>query len=265
MSSDYLTPTSTCIGIYIPDSIVEIREYAFQRCDALTDIKIPDSVKTIGTGAFSGCYSLEHIELGNGLTDIGGSTFALCSSLQDIELPNSVVNMAISAFNYCYNLSTLRIPSSVLSIDSDNVFNNQFSGQRIEVAAGNPNYCSIDGILYNKSKTEIICVPAYIQGTITIPESVTSISEYAFGGRSNITGIILHKNTSISRYAFNACDELNTIYFYGNEAEFDAMSIDYEGNEAILAADLYFYSPTTPATSGNYWHYDTDGKTPVVW
>jgi hypothetical protein len=31
------------------------------------------------------------------------------------------------------------------------------------------------------------------------------------------------------------------------------------------AGILYLYSETEPTTSGNYWHYDTDGKTPIVW
>ena len=28
---------------------------------------------------------------------------------------------------------------------------------------------------------------------------------------------------------------------------------------------VYYYSETKPTTDGDYWHYDTDGVTPVLW
>jgi len=28
---------------------------------------------------------------------------------------------------------------------------------------------------------------------------------------------------------------------------------------------IYFFSSTEPTEEGNYWHYDTDGKTPIIW
>lgn len=36
-------------------------------------------------------------------------------------------------------------------------------------------------------------------------------------------------------------------------------------NTPFTDAIVYFYSQNPPADGGYYWHYDTDGKTPVVW
>lgn len=43
-------------------------------------------------------------------------------------------------------------------------------------------------------------------------------------------------------------------------------------NDPLTNATRYYYSENEPALNGsgtdydgNYWHYDTDGKTPVVW
>jgi len=82
----------------------------------------------------------------------------------------------------------------------------------IYVNANNPSYASQDGILYNKAKTSIICVPQKISGSITIPNSVTSISESAFSGCSSLTSISIPDSvTWIGGLAFSGCSSLTSI------------------------------------------------------
>lgn len=55
-------------------------------------------------------------------------------------------------------ITTIRIGADVLDIDGK-AFYSCWALQNIEVDENNPNYCDVDGVLYNKDKTEILCYP----------------------------------------------------------------------------------------------------------
>ena len=108
--------------------------------------------------------------------------------------------------------------------------------------------------------------------SITIPNSVTLIDDFAFYGCRGLTSIIIANSvTSIGDYVFADCSELKTVYYKGTAEEWDKILI-YSNNTYLTSATRYYYSETEPALNydgtaykGNYWHYDTDGKTPVIW
>ena len=62
------------------------------------------------------------------------------------------------AFNCDGTLQVINIGPDVTSIDSK-AFYSCWALQCIYVDENNPNYCDVDGVLYNKDKTEIICYP----------------------------------------------------------------------------------------------------------
>ena len=55
-------------------------------------------------------------------------------------------------------ITTIRIGADVLQIDGK-AFYSCWALQNIEVDENNPNYCDVDGVLYNKDKTEVLCYP----------------------------------------------------------------------------------------------------------
>ena len=55
-------------------------------------------------------------------------------------------------------IKTIRIGANVTKIDGK-AFYSCWALQNIEVDENNPNYCDVDGVLYNKDKTEILCYP----------------------------------------------------------------------------------------------------------
>ena len=108
--------------------------------------------------------------------------------------------------------------------------------------------------------------------SVTIGNGVASIYSYAFSYCRNLTSVTIGNGvTSISSNAFYGCNRLKTVLYKGTAAQWKKISIDsYNGD--LTNADRYYYSESEPALNsdgtaydGNYWHYDTDGKTPVIW
>ena len=85
------------------------------------------------------------------------------------------------AFDKVSHLSptTILIPSSVTNI-SIGAFDQCFSLTRIEVNEASKDFSSIDGVLYNKDRTILLKCPSNRSGSVTIPNSVTSIESFAF-------------------------------------------------------------------------------------
>jgi hypothetical protein len=81
------------------------------------------------------------------------------------------------------------------------------------VEENNQNYCSEDGVLFNKDKTKIIRYPEGKHGSqYVIPNSVTSIGDYAFWMCSSLTSIEIPSSvTSIEDAAFRECSKLTSI------------------------------------------------------
>jgi hypothetical protein len=83
----------------------------------------------------------------------------------------------------------------------------------INVNGGNTAYSSINGVLFNKNQTILICYPAGKTGSYTIPNSVITIANNAFYNCYNLTAVTIPNSvTSIGNYAFSYCYYLSDIY-----------------------------------------------------
>ena len=170
-------------------SVTSIGDCAFRYCTSLKSIMIPNSVMEIGSSAFSGCSSLTSITILNSVTEIGVYAFKGCTSLTSITIPNSVTNIGDSTFWGCSSLTA------------------------IYVAVDNKNYTSVNGVLFNKDKTALICYPAgKTDKSYNITNSVTSIGDYAFNGCSSLTSVTIPNSvTEIGGSAFVGCASLKSI------------------------------------------------------
>ena len=203
---------SSLTSIAIPKSVTSIGYGAFYYCKSLTSITIPDSVLSIGGYAFSACKTLTSITIPDSVLSIGNSAFSSCEELTRITLPNSVISIGNDTFLGCNKLTSITIPNSVTSI-GERVFAGCSSLTAINVAEANKFYSSVDGVLFNKDKTELICYPpSKVDDSYSIPNSVTSIATSAFIFCSNLTNITLPKGmTSIGNSAFCNCLSLTSI------------------------------------------------------
>jgi hypothetical protein len=179
---------SSLTSITIPDGVTSIGKQAFQGCSGLTSISIPDSVTSIGDSAFRSCSSLTSITIGDGVTSIGALAFYDCGSLKSITIPDSVTSIGKGAFQ----LTALTT---------------------IEVGTGNVSYTDVNGVLFNKEKTELHTYPAgKTREEYTIPDSVNSIGASAFAYCTSLTSITIPDSvTSIGKYAFSLCRRLTSI------------------------------------------------------
>ena len=102
-----------CDNTVIPDSVTEIGEEAFSKCEKLTNVNIPNSVTKIGKYAFRGCTALTSVNIPESVTKIGNEAFSGCTALTSINIPNSVTWIGEYAFRWCTALTSITIPNSV--------------------------------------------------------------------------------------------------------------------------------------------------------
>lgn len=128
-----------------------------------------------------------------------------------IKIPSSVTSIGDGAFRDCSGLTHIEIPSSVTNIEK-NAFGSCDVLSSINVVSDNSIYSSEDGVLYDKNKRKLICVPAGKNGKFVIPSSVTSIGNYAFMYCRGLTSIEIPSSvTSIENEAFWNCHSLTSI------------------------------------------------------
>lgn len=171
-----------------------------------------------------------------------------------------VTKIDLFAFNFCNELQELILPETIVSIDDRFEYCNSLVS--ITVHNDNPYYCSIDGILYNKAKTNLLIFPRARSGSFTIPESITTICSGAFEGCSSLTSVTIPNNViDIDLYAFNGCRSLtsvtlpNSIKHIGDYAFSDCSNLEqinlpdslYELNSGVFSECTKLSSISIPS------------------
>ena len=159
--------------------------------------------------AFDGCEYLTSITIPNNVKEIGMAAFQNCKALTSIIIPNSVTKLDAGVFHHCSNLSSITIGTGLTIIASRDAIDktNLIS---IKVESENPKYDSRENCnaLIETATNEIIigC------GKTIIPNSVTSIRDYAFANSQTLTSISIPNSvTSIGSSAFSGCTGLTSI------------------------------------------------------
>ncbi len=91
--------------------VVNISEYAFANCTALSSVEFPCGMVSIGSYSFAQCTALTSVAISDTVTTIGKSAFRGCTSISDIFLPDSISDIGSTAFYMCDNLTKITLCS----------------------------------------------------------------------------------------------------------------------------------------------------------
>ena len=178
--------------IFLPENgiLTSLLPGAFSGSNIKT-LKIPDTVKSIssydnyhGRGVFTSCSKLKKIEISenSNLETIGGA-IGQFSAVESFFVPKKVTNFHSAALNHMYSLSSLIVDPS------------------------NSEYISIDDVIYDTSKTALVCCACNKKTPFKCEQTITKIMTEAFRGcRRTDEFIIPNGVTEILFFTF--CDSL---------------------------------------------------------
>lgn len=213
-------------SVILPEGVEILKEYSFNFCPALESVTFPTTLKEIGKESFYHCQRLGDVILNEGLKVIGKSAFGGVLNLHSITMPSTLKRLEDAAFETCANLKTVKlnegleylggavfiltpyikevvIPSTVTTINY-----NPFIGTGegiLKLAEGNKNYKMVDGVLFDKDLTTLICYPYNLQPEnleYRVPDSVTKLGYNCFSMNIYLKKVILPKTITQMLCAF---------------------------------------------------------------
>jgi hypothetical protein len=218
---------------------------AFAANDAITHVRLPQPVKKVMPKAFAYCRNITEVEFNSDIVAISTSAFDGCANISEIRcnsaryvckngvLLDRVERKTIKAENR-KNLDTIKIPTGIrvvtdrtfegncavtmqitdsVEIIEDKAFQGMSNLQNIVVESHNKKYCSIDGVLHNKERTELIKYPKGKQdSSYYIEDTVNEIGKYSFSLVQNLKMITFTGNlVKIEYAAFQFCSNLESL------------------------------------------------------
>lgn len=171
-----------------------LRLYQYEGTD--TNIVVPDTID------------------GRKVTVLGNSTFQYCTQASDIEsvtLPDSLTTIEKNAFYNCEKLKSVTIPQNVSSIGLAAFVEglSESSLTEIKVDPENPYFSEKDGVVFSKDGTKLIVFPSGRSGDYQIPDGTVSVGDYAFYYCVNVSSITVPGSVrSLGEGAFGNCSSL---------------------------------------------------------
>ena len=195
--------------------ITSIDGYAFARYQGAI-FTIPGSVTSIGRNAFMGCDILTTITISDSVTSIGHEAFYGCSGLTSVTIPGSVTSIGSGAFSACYKLVEVYNKSALdivagsyehgnIGAYAKNVYTEEGGSQFTDIDGYRFFYDGEDGYFmgYYGADTELTLPSSFVAYDRTVVHKY-EIHEYALDGCDNLTSVTIPDSvTSIGEYAFS--------------------------------------------------------------
>ncbi len=167
---------------------------------------------TMVVGATSGDFTYTVLSEANKTCKLTGYS----GSSKDVVIPaelNGYKVTALESFTFYMNKAlTVELPATVNTLDGQafNYLNSTVNS--ITVAEDSPHYSSVDGVLYNKDKTSVVCYPAGKTDSIyTVPDGVKVIEHYSFMEAKFKEIILPDSLRTVDDWAFDNCTALTKI------------------------------------------------------
>ncbi len=212
--------------IDLPSTLKSIRHWAFMNCVELSALEIPMSVNYIENGAFDNCVGLKEVYIADlsswcSINFCGETSNPLFYAhhlflngyeVNKLVIPVSVHTISDYSFVSCDEICVVCIHKNVTDI-SIKAFEGCQSLEYFDVNEENTKYSSIDGVLFDKLQTRLLCYPPKHSGTkYCVPASVKCIADDAFCDCSVLESIVLSEGVeTIESGAFINCSSLKNI------------------------------------------------------
>lgn len=184
-------------------TVTKIGEWAFNKCNSLTEVTIPNTVIEIDHQAFYYCSNLKKVTIHKGVKTIGPTAFIGCTQLTSITIPGTVTKMD-SAFSGSTALSQVTLTNGIPKISS-NAFERCTRLTEVE-----------------------------------IPASVDQICPFAFNGCTNLKRVLLEKNIEIINVnAFKDCTNLSDVKYNGYKTDWEKVRVNKAGNDTLTSKVQY--------------------------
>lgn len=256
----------SCDGIEevtLPSTIETLGDYVFAECSNLKTVVFEDGVSCTGRGTFTLCEKLNSVTLSSNIYEIGDSCFNTCKSLKSFNF-EGLTSIGNFAFRSCGFEETLIIPDNIKSIGREAFRGNNklktvmlgkgvesvapmaFAGNEsltdINVDSENKYLTSENGVLFNKDKTILLQYPVgNTRKEYTIPESVTTINDYAFWVCPDIEMITISDAlASVGYMAFQYTENLKDVYYESGSEDWSKIYID-DANSCLESANIHYY------------------------
>ena len=275
-------------SVTIPSSITSIGDKTFSGCSSLTNVSIGEGVTSIGNSAFYGCSRLTSINIPRSVTSIGNRAFYGCqgeliidsktffekdykssnypmssesswlsgSKFTKLTIGDSITKIGSYTFYKYTSLTSVTIPDSVTSIGY-NAFGQCTLLKDIYVIIANLATYAESNDIYNISGNKHLLVNGVEITELVVPDSVTSIGDYAFHSCSGLTSVTIPDGvTSIENYAFYGCSSLTSVYCKPTTPPaggYDLFSY-YDSGKKPIGCKIYVPTASVNAyKSAQYW------------
>lgn len=229
--------TSNCT-VVLGSGITSIGENSFSY-STIKEINIPNSVKTIGAEAFRGCGKLEKVTMTDSVTEIGASAFASCENLVNIRLSESITAIPESMMWCCEKITSITLPSKIKSIGKA-AFCHCENLTEITIPSG---VTEIGETAFASTKIK----------SLVIPNKVKVIGEGAFEFCKQLEKITFPAGiTDIKAAAFDGCDKLKHVYYYGTPKKWETVKIYIWNYELRNYPKMHYMSATMPVSGITY-------------
>ncbi len=187
----------------LPDGIVKIADFAFYGCENLTSVTLCDTLKAIGREAFYGCQGLTSMTLPKNLLSVGSYAFYGCNGMTSVTLGGKLVSVDAYAFHGCDALTEVHATDLAA-----------WCGISFADSSANPLHIARKLFVDGREVT-----------SLTLPDGVTKIGQYAFYSYEGLTSLTLPASVkSLGAYSLSGCVNLTDVYFGGSEEEWNALN-----------------------------------------
>lgn len=177
--------------------VTAVGKKAFVNDTNLTDVVMPSGLTKIDDFAFEGCTSLRSIIFPGNKVAFGSGTFFRCTAIENVTLGGDWTTLDMKVFRWSKRLQYINLPAKMEKIT--NMKSLKYL-KEITVDVNNRTFTAIDGVLYDKGATTLLCCPRNYGSYLTVPTGVLEVRWGAIGDCQNIKTVVLPTTLKLLSY-----------------------------------------------------------------